>query len=89
MSKCLVAAVIAVMFLAVMASPTPVFSQQPMQAATGAPSKPADGRAAARARQKQCGTEWKAAKAGGKVDKGMTWPKYWSACNKRLKAAGA
>jgi hypothetical protein len=36
-----------------------------------------------------CGVEWKEAKAGGKVAKGMTWPKYWSACNKRLKAQGA
>ena len=44
---------------------------------------------AMRSRQKQCGTEWKAAKAAGTVDKGMKWPKYWSACNKRLKAAAA
>jgi hypothetical protein len=43
---------------------------------------------AARERQKKCGTEWKEAKAAGKVQKGMTWPKYWSACNKRLKAGG-
>ena len=40
-----------------------------------------------RERQKKCGAEWKEAKAAGKVDKGVTWPKYWSACNKRLKAA--
>jgi hypothetical protein len=76
------------MFVVVMASPTPAFSQQFLQAATGVPSKPSDGRTAARARQKQCGAEWKAAKAAGTVEKGMTWPKYWSACNKRLKAAG-
>ena len=43
---------------------------------------------AMRARQKQCGTEWKAAKKAGKIESGMKWPKYWSACNKRLKAAG-
>lgn len=43
--------------------------------------------AAMRERQKKCGAEWKEAKAAGKVEKGMTWPKYWSACNKRLKAA--
>ncbi len=43
--------------------------------------------AAMRERQKKCGVEWKAAKAAGKVEKGMTWPKYWNACNKRLKAA--
>ncbi len=52
-------------------------------------SRKASGRAAARARQKQCGTEWRAAKSAGQVEKGMTWPKYWSACNKRLKAGAA
>jgi urease accessory protein UreF len=40
-----------------------------------------------RDRQKKCGAEWKEAKAAGKVEKGTTWQKYWSACNKRLKAA--
>jgi hypothetical protein len=40
-----------------------------------------------RDRQKKCGAEWKEAKAAGKVEKGTTWPKYWSACNKRLKEA--
>ncbi len=43
------------------------------------------GQVAATERQRKCGTEWKAAKAAGTVEKGMTWPKYWSACNKRLK----
>jgi len=47
------------------------------------------GQLAARERQKKCAAEWKEAKAAGKVEKGMTWPKYWSACNKRLKAADA
>ena len=45
------------------------------------------GQIAARERQKKCAAEWKDEKAAGKVDKGTTWPKYWSACNKRLKAA--
>jgi hypothetical protein len=48
---------------------------------------PSAGQTAARDRQKKCGAEWKEAKAAGKVEKGTTWPKYWSACNKRLKAA--
>ena len=48
---------------------------------------PTAGQLAARERAKKCGAEWKEAKAAGKVEKGMTWPKYWSACNKRLKAA--
>lgn len=62
------------------------------QAQTTAPDKkeakkPSGGLAAARERQKKCAVEWKEAKAAGKVEKGMTWPKFWSACNKRLKAA--
>lgn len=43
---------------------------------------------AARERAKKCGAEWKEAKAAGTIEKGMKWPQYWSACNKRLKAAG-
>ena len=49
--------------------------------------EPSAGQLAARERQKKCAAEWKEAKAGGKVEKDATWPKYWSACNKRLKAA--
>jgi hypothetical protein len=85
MSKHLVAAAFAALLAATVVS-GPALSQA-MQAATGTPSKAKDGRAAMHARQKQCGAEWKAAKAAGTVEKGMTWPKYWSACNKRLKAA--
>lgn len=52
-------------------------------------AKPADARAATQARQKKCAAEWKAQKAELlKSDKKLTWPKYWSACNKRLKEAG-
>jgi 4'-phosphopantetheinyl transferase EntD len=43
------------------------------------------GQKSARERQRECGQEWREAKKGGKVEKGMTWPKYWSACNTRLK----
>jgi hypothetical protein len=49
---------------------------------------PSAGQLAARERQKKCGAEWKAAKAAGKIEKGMKWPQYWSACNKRLKGGG-
>jgi hypothetical protein len=49
---------------------------------------PTPGQIAARERQKKCGAEWKAAKAAGKIAKGMKWPQYWSACNKRLKSGG-
>jgi hypothetical protein len=60
-------------------------------AATGpaAPAGPKPARSAAQAatgqRQHQCGQQWKADKAAGKIPAGQTWPQYWSACNKRLK----
>lgn len=44
------------------------------------------GQKAARERQKQCGQEWRELRKAGKIDKGQTWPKFWSACNARLKA---
>jgi hypothetical protein len=64
-------------------------AQQQASASTDAKPKkePSAGQIAARERQKKCAAEWKDAKAGGKVEKDATWPKYWSACNKRLKAA--
>lgn len=68
-------------------SVTPGFAQEPKRAAASE-RKPSAAITAMRARQKKCGAEWKTAKAAGTVDKGMKWPKYWSACNKRLKAAG-
>src|SRR5262245_51299422 len=49
--------------------------------------EPSAGQTAARERQKKCAAEWKEAKAASKVEKGTTWPKFWSACNKRLKTA--
>jgi hypothetical protein len=44
------------------------------------------GQKSARERQRECGREWREAKKAGTVEKGMTWPKYWSACNTRLKS---
>ena len=58
----------------------------PKQAPAVASDKPKDGTAAMRARQKECGAEWKADKAAGKTGS-MKWPQYWSACNTRKKAA--
>ena len=46
----------------------------------------AGGQTAARERQKKCGAEWREAKKAGTVAKNATWPKFWSECNKRLKA---
>ena len=39
-------------------------------------------------RRKKCSDEWKDAKAAGKTS-GLKWPKFYSDCNKRLKAQGA
>jgi len=36
---------------------------------------------------KKCAAEWKEAKAANKIEKGTSWPKFWSDCNKRLKSA--
>lgn len=66
-----------------------------LQAAPGTSSEkvktkkpPSAGQSAMRDRQKKCAAEWKQAKADGKLEKGMKWPKFWSACNKRLKGNG-
>lgn len=58
----------------------------PASAPTAAPSA---GMAAMHARQKQCGAEWTANKATlVAATPGLTWPKYWSQCNTRIKSTG-
>lgn len=52
--------------------------------ASGKPKTP--GQIAANERIHKCGAMWQADKAAGKTT-GQTWPKYWSACNTRLKGA--
>jgi len=47
--------------------------------------EPTAGQMAARERMSKCSAEWKEAKAGGKVEPGTKWPKFWSACNARMK----
>ena len=86
MIKPILVAALATMLL-IGGSVAPGFAQAKKKA-TASGGTPSPATTAMRARQKQCGAEWKAAKAAGTVDKGMKWPKYWSACNKRLKAAG-
>jgi hypothetical protein len=94
MSRSIFAAVLATALLAApIPLPTAVTAARAAQDAPATTTKkakkpPTPGQLAARKRQKECGAEWKAAKKAGKIEKGMTWPKYWSACNKRLKAAG-
>jgi hypothetical protein len=76
------------------AAPLPALMQN-AAAQTTSPDKkqvktkkpPTPGQLAARERLGKCAAEWKEAKAAGKIEKGMKWLKYWSACNKRLKTA--
>jgi len=89
MRRAILGAAVAALLIGAPAVPAQAQSGAPA-AATSATTKkpPSAGQQAMRERQKKCGAEWKAAKAAGKIEKGMTWPKYWSACNKRLKAGG-
>jgi hypothetical protein len=65
------------------------FAQQSIASEKTAKTKtgPSAGQLAARERQTKCAAEWKETKAAGKTEKEATWPKFWSDCNKRLKAA--
>jgi hypothetical protein len=80
------------------AAPAAAAPEKPAPAATAKPpapkstatpaTKPTGGRAAEVARERACGKDWKADKAAKKIPQGMTWPKYWSECDKRKKAEG-
>ncbi len=78
-----------ILAVGLMVAPAPSSAQTTAPAAATAKVKkpPSPGQVALRERQKKCGAEWKEAKAAGKIEKGMKWPKFWSACNKRLKSA--
>jgi hypothetical protein len=62
----------------------------PAGSAAPAAKKPmSPGMAAFHEREKKCGEEWRTNTAQIKAQTpGITWPKYLSACNKRMKAAG-
>lgn len=62
---------------------------KPATKAAAAPTKPANpARTAEQTRQKTCGAEWKARKAElTQEDPTLNWAKFWSECNKRLKAS--
>ncbi|MDQ0473298.1 hypothetical protein [Labrys wisconsinensis] len=73
-------------------APAPVKVTKPAPAA--APATPittaeltAGGAAGEHARIKECGAEWKANKATLQAQY-PTWPKYWSACDARIKTSG-
>jgi hypothetical protein len=69
-------------------APAPA-AAKPMTAPASTSAEPAGkpGREAMVARERACGADWKADKAAGKTA-GLTWPKYWSECDKRKKAQG-
>jgi Ni/Co efflux regulator RcnB len=50
-----------------------------------AKKEPTAAQMAARERMTKCSAEWKETKAAGKMESGMKWPKFWSACNARMK----
>lgn len=69
------------------AAPAPTTAAAPTVTSTGKPMSA--GRAAFVTRERQCGSEWKANKVSLKAQTpGLTWSKYLSQCNARLKAAG-
>ena len=78
------------------AAPAAAAPEKPAPAATAKPPAPKStstpkatgGREAMIARERACGKDWKADKAAKKIPQGMTWPKYWSECDKRKKAEG-
>jgi hypothetical protein len=69
------------------AAPAPAATPAPATT-TAKPATGSPGRQAMIARERACGAEWKADKAAGKIQAGMKWPQYWSACDKRKKAEG-
>jgi hypothetical protein len=73
-------------------APAPAAAAKPVVAKAAAAPKaarvagqPSAAQSAMYARERQCGTQWKADKAAGKIPAGQKWPQYWSACNKRMK----
>jgi hypothetical protein len=69
------------------AAPKPAPAPAPTQTTTTTAPSASGGATAQHSRIKQCGAEWRANKATLQPQYG-SWPKYWSACDKRLKAAG-
>ena len=66
---------------AVVAKPARVAVAKPAKT----PGQPTAAQSAMYARERQCGAQYRADKAAGKLPAGQTWPQYWSACNKRMK----
>lgn len=71
-------------------APTPaVTATVATPAAANATTTASPGRTAFVARERECGSEWRTNKVSlVSQTPGLTWPKYLSQCNARLKAAG-
>ena len=73
-------------------NPAPAATPEPATTTAASPAPKAavtGGRAAFVARERECGSEWRANKVTLIAQTpGLTWPKYLSSCNTRLKAAG-
>jgi len=66
------------------AEPTDTMAKPATMDANGKPKTA--GQLAMDKRIKECGSEWKKAKADGTTN-GLKWPQFWSQCDKKLKAA--
>jgi hypothetical protein len=90
MSKTFYATIVAAALIAAAVPPLMLSADAQPAAPTAAKTKKPQSasQVALRERQRKCGAEWKVAKSASKVEKGMNWPQYWSACNKRLKSGG-
>jgi uncharacterized membrane protein len=86
MGKFMVAAALSAAFLVASLAISPAVAANEPSATAKRELTP--GQIAARERQKKCAAEWHDAKAQGKIPQGVTWPKFWSDCNARLKAQG-
>ena len=86
MVKCVVGAVLSLVLFAGVGTTALVSSVGAAKAemATAPQPKAKSGMSGAE-RRKKCSAEWKEAKAAGKTG-GLKWPKFYSDCNKRLKA---
>jgi hypothetical protein len=58
----------------------------PARRTSGNGPQPSPGQLAEQSRIKECGSEWRTAKANNTLPQGSTWPQFWSACDARLKA---
>jgi hypothetical protein len=68
-------------------APAPATKIATPKAAEAKPAKAPGAKNAGAARRKQCSEEYQTAKKANTLA-GQTWPKFYSACNTRLKAAG-